>query len=247
MIVKGMRFLTLVGCLFLFGCGDTVLLFRPEKQPYDRQLVELYDQIQLKQSGSAEVLSAVRFPEEELLSQSESVLAWAGEQKKGYKRWLSMVAFDEDALTAGRKYLLIADERPKRLVWDPWELMRFDCEMVLESKVLDEPYSNENARRIAILRHVLKNTNKDVAEVSQDDKDISISGLMINQAMQRILVKLDASAADAVRLSDDKGMAFGHPGFKDGRIRMVIAGDVVTVKMMLGKRLIKRWGSCEEQ
>ena len=81
-----------------------------------------------------------------------------------------MVAFDENELIAKRKYVFICDERPKQLFVEPWEGVDFDCKMVLPRKVLDEPYANENARRIAILKQVGADTRKDTGEVGADNE-----------------------------------------------------------------------------
>ncbi|MHC4115101.1 MAG: hypothetical protein ACYSSL_07265, partial [Planctomycetota bacterium] len=103
-----------------------------------------------------------------------------------------MVAFDEDGLTAKRKYLFIEDERPKILFVEPWECAKFDCEMVLEREVLDKPYSNDNSRRIAILKQILENFRSDMREVRLDNKNLDVLGMMANQAFETVLVKLDA-------------------------------------------------------
>ena len=108
-----------------------------------------YGAVRLELS-SDEWKSAFR-EEYELLSQSKSVIGSVGQKKSGYKMWMKMVSFDEDELTAKRKYVLIEDEKPKALFVEPWASFKFNCQMVLDAEVLDEPYSNENARRIAIL------------------------------------------------------------------------------------------------
>ena len=164
MFTKLARFAVLVSCFVFFGCnfgGDFVRFCKPDKSPNYVQLYEGYSQIKLMEDGSAEVLAVFGEPiyvssdeeaeqvdEKALLSQSESVIASSGLAKKGYKSWLRMVGFDENELTARRKYIFMADERPKTLFTEPWESASFDCEMVLGEEVLGEPYANENARRI---------------------------------------------------------------------------------------------------
>ena len=227
---------TLLGWL----CGCSVVQFvTPERPPYDQQFAQSYEHTILKQSNSADVLTTIHIPEHELLSQSKSVIASTGQKKKGYKTWLKMVAFDENELTAQRKYLLIADERPRFLFVEPWEALRFDCEMVLDSKVLDEPYANENARRIAILRHILESARSDIDELAQDNKTITVCGMLINQALEAALVKLDSSPALAVKLSDENGLGFEHNSFDKGRIKLAITDDIASVKILLGS-LVKR-------
>lgn len=198
--------------LVVFGlCGCAVVdLFTPEGPPSYEQVSQSYCRTKLKTSSSADVLAVIHLPEYELLSQSKSVVASLGQKKKGYKTWLNMVAFDENKLTAQRKYLFIVDEKPKALFVEPWASLRFDCEMVLEPEILDEPYSNENARRIATLRQVLKNARKDIDELGQDNKMIAVSGMLINQGLEAILVKLDSSPALATGLNTPAGVEFSH-------------------------------------
>ncbi len=174
-----------------------------------------------------------------MLSQTKSVIALLGLKKKGRKMWLNMVAFDENELTARRKYFLIVDERPKFLFVEPWESLEFDCKMVLESEVLDEPYANENAKRIAILKRVLTNFRKDIDEVGSDNEKLAVSGMLINQALEAVLVKLNSSPVLAKRLSKKDGLEFEHISFDKGRIRMVVVDDIVTVEIRLGS-LVKK-------
>lgn len=234
--MKIKKLLILICCLGLYGCVslDVVGFLKPEPPPNNDQICEGYNRIELKASGAADVLGAIHLPEYELISQSKSVVASVGEKKKGYKSWLKMVAFNEDELTATRKYLLITDERPKHLFVKPWTALRFDCEMVLETELLDKPYADENARRIAILKQVAENTRKDIQQVSQDNKTIVICGILINQGLEAVLVKLDSSPALATKLNELKGLKFEHLSLDKGKIEMVIAGDIVSVKMKLG-------------
>jgi hypothetical protein len=158
----------------------------------------------------------------------------AGQQKKGYKTWFNMVSFDENELIANRKYVFISDERPKQLFVEPWEGVYFDCQMVLPADVLNEPYANENARRIAILKQVIKDVRKDTLEIGADNKVVETSGMVIAQGLDTMRVMLDESPALAVRLSEPNGLEFVHTSYDKGLLRMSIADDVVTVDMRLG-------------
>jgi hypothetical protein len=236
--------------LFVFACGlygciarDTAVFLTPELPPYNDEVSRVYEQTKLKESTSADVLSQIHLPKYELLSQSKSVVASFGQKKKGLKRWFKMVAFDEDQLTAQRKYLFIEDERPKVLFIEPWEGLAFDCEQVLTPEVLGKPYANENARRIEILKWMLKSFRKDVGEVSEDNKELEVCGSLVNQAIETVLVKLDFAPALAVRLSEERGIQFEHINFDKGRIRMVIKDDIVIVKIELGSRVKKLIGN----
>jgi hypothetical protein len=230
--MKATRVLVLLGCLCSAGC-EVVNVLTPEGKPPDEQICQGYDRIKLNTSSSADVLTVLYMPEYELLSQSKSVIASAGQKTKGRKLWCKMVAFDENSMTARRKYLLIVDDR-LNIMEEPKKFLRFDCEMILEPKILEEPYANENARRIAILRQVLENTRKDIDEVGPDNKTINTCGMLSNQALETVLVKLDSSPATASKLSDSAGLEFDHISYNKGKIRMAVEDNTVVIKLRLG-------------
>lgn len=219
----------------LSGCG---LQYLPDevKAPKDAELPQSYYKTVLKQSSSADVLSVIHKPKYELLSQSESVVASWGQKKEGRKMWFNMVAFDQELLTAKRKYFFLFDEN---VPYWPWrQKCRLDMEMVADVEILEKPYANENARRMAVLRRVLENFNKDVFDVRQDNKMLDSCAMLVNQVLNTILVQLDEMPVRASELSDLSGMAFDHTTLGRGRIRMVIRDDVVKVKVKIGRSLI---------
>jgi hypothetical protein len=194
-----------------------------------------YDQIKLKESSSADVLTAITKPKDELLSQSKSVVASQGIKKKGHKLWLTMVAFDENEPTAKRKYFFVVDEKAESVLffWPKRKLI-FNSEMVLEAKVLDEPYANENARRIAIFKQVIENSRLDVKEVALDNKIIGICGGLINQTLTTVLQRLEESPVLASKLSSLEGFGFDHITIGKGTIIMNVTDDIVKVKVRAG-------------
>jgi hypothetical protein len=213
--------------------------FRTEGPPSDLEVYENYDQIALKTGNSAYVLAMIQKSKDELLSRSTSVVASQGQKKKGRKLWFTMAAFDENELTARRKYLFIVNDRPN-LMEEPKKDLSFDCEVVLGSEVLDKPYTNENARRIATLRQVQENIRKDTGEVGSDNKMLDICGMLANQALEAALVKLDSSPAMASRLSAPAGVDFSHLNLGRGKIQMLPEHDIIKVKMRLGEP-VKEW------
>jgi hypothetical protein len=200
--------------------------------PYENAAT--YRRIKLKESTSAEVLAAIARPKSELLSQSKSVVASQGIKKSGHKLWLNMVAFDENEPTAKRKYFFVVDEKAESLLLWPKRKLIFDSEMVLDAKVLNEPYANENARRIAILKQVIESTRRDADEVAVDNKIIGICGMLINQTLTTVLQRLDESPVLASKLSGTKGFGFDHITIGNGKIAMNITDDIVKVKVRLG-------------
>jgi hypothetical protein len=148
--------------------------------------------------------------------------------------WFQMVSFDENELIAKRKYYFISHERPKQLFVEPWEGVDFGCQMVLSKDILDQPYADENARRIAVLKKVDADIRKDTSEVGADNASLSLNGMMVGQGVESLLTKLNASPALAARLSEPNGLEFEHINYDKGKLRMVIDNDIVTVKMRLG-------------
>ena len=239
--MKSFKWLLLVFCFGLCGCA-VVDLFKPEVRPYDSVIFDDYNSVELKVSSAADVLSVIHIAGEETISQSKSVIGSVGEKKAGYKVWLKMVSFDEDELTANRKYVFIEDEKPKALFVDPWGSFKFGCQMFLGSDVLDEPYSNENARRISILRRAMENTRKDIDSIGSDNKQIAICGMLINQSIEAVLIKLESSPALAMKMSEAEGLDFGHISYDKGKIKMKVSDDIVDIKIRLGSIVKKRVG-----
>lgn len=223
-------------CFVPSGCWlvDVKDFMTPEGPPKDKEIAKAYYLTELRKSTAADVLPLVYMPEYALLSQSTKVLAALGEKKKGYKLWFTMVSFDENDLLAKRKYLMIADEKPKVFLTEPWAGLRFDCQLVLEGSVLEEPYADENARRVAMLKFARQAVHDDIAEVKADNKAFEVSGAMINQSLEAVLNILNDSPAVAARLSDEKGLDFKHASFDRGKIQMTSDQKTLVIKMRLG-------------
>jgi hypothetical protein len=220
-------------CFLVFGlCGCAVVDYvKPEQHPYAEYLSLSYHEIKLKMSTAADVLSIIHLPEYELLSQSKSVVASSGQKKKGHQIWFKMASFDENAMTAKRKYFFLADEKPKNIWVQPRRRLKFDSEMVMGPEVFAEPYADDNARRIAILQKVLENIHSDIDQVSADDKNLSICGMLINQTIETVLVKLESSPSLATRLNPTEGLDFDHITLGAGKIWMGIAGEIVNIRI----------------
>jgi hypothetical protein len=225
--------LLVVSCLCIL-CGCSI-----GKQfaasPNEKEISNAYRETTLKESTSADVLEAIAKPKDGLISQSKSVIATQGTNKKGYKMWFDMVAFDENKLTAERKSFFIIDEKKESaLIWPKRKLV-FETEMVIDPKVLNEPYANENARQIAILKYVSENMRKDVASIAPDNKKIAICGGMVNQTLGTVLYRLDESPALASKLSDlKKGLEFDHMTLGKGNITMIVTDDIADVNVRAG-------------
>jgi hypothetical protein len=225
---------------FLSGCSSKVA---------DLPVFDRYHMTTLKFSTSSDIIGIIREGETEVLSQSESVVAsWDQDEGKG-TLWFNMVAFDEEEFTAVRKYAFFVDER-QHSWWRPGifvdaTMLRFDGEYVFDAETLEEPYANDNVKKIAILRAALNKFSSDAMQLSGDSQILRASAMMIKQSVNTVLTKLDGSPGIAVRLDELSGLGFDHMLLNKSRIRMLIEGDVVKIKVKCGNPWFK-WEPFEE-
>lgn len=214
------------------------------------ELYEPYRKIVLKKSMTIDAMPKMqRFQSErgpllggiEVLSQSQNIIASLGQGKDGRQMWFNMVTFDPYEMDVVRKYFFVVDEQAARFPAQYRQGLRFDCEMVLDKGILGESYASENARRIAILRRVAENLRGDIAELAadanspnQDNEMLSVCGMLLNQTLETILVKLDASPVLAANLNKSPGVVFDHINFGQGRILMVVVNDLVGIQIRVG-------------
>ncbi len=231
-------FLTVaVGCCIVFAGCDLFTSY--ERYRGDRWLLDRYDRIILKQSSSAEVLSVIQ-QEDDFLSQSESVVAAWGDKRKGSMLWFSAVAFDEDLLTAKRKYSFVADERIKGYYVVPAPKLRFDAQAVIDPKVLAEPYANENARRIAVLKQLLKDYSSDIIQLTPDSQILDSGSMMTRRVVNTVITRLEQNPAYAIKLDKPYGLDFDHIMLGKGRARLVITDDIATLTIKVGTTFFNR-------
>ena len=240
-------FLTVaVGCCIVFaGCDLFTAIHEPpmdlftshERYTGDRWLLDRYDRIILKQSSSAEVLSVIQ-QENDFLSQSESVVAAWGDKRNVSMLWFSAVAFDEELLTAKRKYSFVADERIKGYWTIPAQKLRFDAEVVLDPKVLAEPYANENAKRIAILKQLLKDYNADLIQLTADSQTLTSGSMMARRAVNTVITRLDQNPAYAIKLDEPNGLDFDHIILGKARARLILTDDIAVLTIKVGTKFL---------
>jgi hypothetical protein len=217
------------GVLFVCGCGVPLESYQP--------IFDRYYSTTLKLSTSADVLAMVQDPDTEMLSQSDSVVAaWGVKGKKDRTHWFNMVAFDQDQMNAVRKYGFILEEINENWNRPPKPALRLDAAYVMEADVLDAAYANGNEKLIEILKAAEESFEGDAKELTFDSKSFRNSTIMVQQAFKSVLYKLGHSPAYAAKLPLYEGLAFDHPTLGDSRIRMVIDGDIVKVKIKCSKR-----------
>ena len=236
----------------LGGCS---VLF-PEAEARDKRLFsqeELsapYDQIVLKTSLTIDALPKIqRFQSDrgpllggaEVLSEGQNTVATTGQSKDGRRTWFNMVVFHEFQLNVIRKAFFIVDEGRTSFGVRSGQGMRFDCQMVLEKEMLEKSYVSENVRKIAILEHVLETLREDVKEIgansdspTQDNKMLGVCGMLVNQALELIVLKLDSSPVLATKLGSIDGIDFDHINFGEGKVRMDVQSDMAAVSFRFG-------------
>lgn len=245
--------------VLLAGCSGESSGWRQGVFSQD-ELYEPYRKIMLKKSMTIDAIPKMqRFQSErgpllggiEVLSQSQNITASLGQGKDGRQMWFNMVTFDPYELDVIRKYFFVVDEKAASFPAQFRQGLRFDCEMVLDEKLLSESYASESARRIAILKRIAESLRSDIAELAadanspnQNNEMLNVCGMMLNQTLETILVKLDASPVLAAKLNESPGVVFDHINFGQGRILMVVVNDLVGIQVRVGAFAVpkkKRW------
>ncbi|MBN2271792.1 MAG: hypothetical protein JXN61_14330 [Sedimentisphaerales bacterium] len=232
-----------LACLFcICGCSLTYpqAWIQPKDHLYDKELSAAYDQTRIKKSLTLDVLPRIGQSKNELLSQSESVVASLGQSKEGYKTWFTMVAFHEYELSVIRKYFFVVDEKvEKRFTFGRG--FRFDCEMLLDEEELKKLGDTKELGEVALLKRIGENLSRDSreldggTEVSRSTEGrLDVNVLLIKQVLDAIIRGLERSPVLAPRITDPNGIGFDHINFGEGKVRMWAEGNVVAVKIKLG-------------
>lgn len=216
-------------CSLLIGCSNTQL-------KKESQLLQQYDWTLLKFSSSADVIATIAPGDAELLSQSENALATWGQNEKGSLLWFNAVAFDEEKLTATRKYCFLTNEKAKQFLIIAKPRFIFYGRAVIASDILDEPYPNQNAKRIAIFKNFMTSFNDDMIQLTSDSHTLQSAVLMVKQSLTTVLrQKLDLSPALAARFEDEDGLGFLHPTLGKAVIRISIENGIADINIEIGK------------
>jgi hypothetical protein len=152
-----------------------------------------------------------------------------------------MAAFHEFRLNVIRKYFFVADDTGPTLSGKSRRGLRFDCEMVLPDELSGQSDMAGNARQVAILRYILESLHKDMRGLDvqagaqgQNDKTLSVCGMLINQTFEIMLRELGGSTALAPKLSGADGIELDHITFDKGAVRMVVGGDTAAIRVHFG-------------
>lgn len=240
-------FFVAVVCLAISGCEVGGVWWFHSANVDEEPIFDRYYMTNIGQSTSADIVAALGPVDQELLSQSESVIAtWTEEDLHGKLYWFNMVAFDEEELTAEHKYCLLVDENARRglegvLTRQKWlyhQNLRFEAELLLDEEVAEGDYANENERRIAVLREIYAQFTDDAEQVTADSRVLYSSAMMVKVMLRDLLYELDRSPAKAAWLDDLSGLEFDHLTLNRARARMLIDNcNIVKLKVKIGSTI----------
>jgi hypothetical protein len=211
--------------IILAGCGEKLKTRKSIESRYYRTV--------LKQSTSSEVLSYIQDPNVEHLSQSASVVASWADVNKTRTHWFDMVVFDEEKLTAVRKYgFTMADYRG----WNtaPRPHIQLDMEAVIDSQTLNATYASQNQMRIEIIKKLKTMFFDDSQAISYESATLRNSSMVVTQVLNTLMTKLNASPGLAEDLSRLEGLEFDVMNIGKGTVRMLIKDDIVKLKIKAG-------------
>ncbi|HEV59058.1 MAG TPA: hypothetical protein ENN87_16430 [Phycisphaerales bacterium] len=214
-----------LGGLAVAGCQR----FQMDAEVFDR-----FELATLKVSRSADVLNAIK-EDDEMLVQSPTVVALWGQRDEQNRLWCNAVAFDEESLTAVRKYATGYEQFDRSYFITARRKLRFDAELVAPRQLLDEPYANTSDRNRAILAWAMESFREDMDTLGGENTDLLNLVMLVRQTGNGILQTLDRSPGLAANLADPEGVAFDQINLGPGRVRMLIQDDVARIKIKVGK------------
>lgn len=228
MKISGIRWIAMMGlALAAIGC----------QRSYDdnKDIFNRFYMTDLKQSASSDVLNVIKTLQREDTAQTGNLVASFGDDNDGMISWFNLVAFDDQTLKASRKYGFMVNERTRRtLLMKPPQKLRLDAQAVVDPQVLAGPYTDENARRLAVLHWLDRQFATDSKQISISSQILASDSLAARQTLSCVLIQLDANPAQAARLAEFEGVRFDHPTLGRSYIRMLIEEDIVKLKIKAG-------------
>jgi len=225
-------FLLVAAPYFINGCY-CIKLFIPERPPSDQQLKQSYSEISIYDTDSFRALEAIHHPNSEVLSRSSKVIASYGEKNDVRKFWFNMVAFNEITLTAARKYLFIANEKTKSITPRIWRRLIFNGETVLDTELLEKPFTGDNDKKVAVFQSIIEYFNQDLKEIKGKNKNLDIAGMLARWQLETIWRVLEKSPSLASKLDTEDGLEFEHLTFGKGTVTMKVGEDTAEFEIYI--------------
>jgi hypothetical protein len=231
---RSVLFLMLLSAaLPLAGCAWTARGLSAPEKPSPQDLLATFNDTALGKSTSGDALAAVRYPEFQLVVNGQNGLAVSGPRTAGSRTWLTLFSFG-DSLTVSGKYFFLINDKPTAFMYKKFIRARLDAEKIITPEVLAKNYSDEEARNVAILSDILTGFGAAAKEVKVSDTRTRSCAMAVHDLLSQILAKLAASPSEAMHFDNPAGIAFDHATMGPGRFRMIVEGDVVKLKVIVG-------------
>lgn len=243
-------------CLCVCGCSlpQPKAFVPPGTLPY-QDIAATYHNTAIKQSSTLDVLRTMQDQQgqlnpkqvgRELVCQSDTLVASSGQSRDKLKNWFTLFSFDEQSMTANRKYFMCLDERtlvtptePQKPLFLPRQTLVFNSQLVV-TDLVQQDFSSEQARDIALLESIARNLRNDLNHfnastgLSENGNHImTCIGLYMNTVFQQALMELNRSPYLANNL-DKEGLIFDHMTLDRGRVQMILQGDILVSRVEMG-------------
>ena len=186
----------------------------PGKLPY-QDIAATYHSTSLKRTSTLDVLRNMQTHQDllnpkdvdrELISQGDTLVASSGRSNDHRKNWFTLFSFDEQSMTANRKYFMCLDEstlvtptEPQKPLFLPRKTLVFNSQTVV-TDLMNREFENEQARDIALLESIAKNLRSDITyfdattrPAANGNHIMTNIGLYMNTVFQQALMELHRS------------------------------------------------------
>jgi hypothetical protein len=219
------------GCAWMERGGS------PPESPTALQLLATFKATELGTSTSGDVLSSMSdlsFPGIEVISTSQNAVSISGPQDLADRTWMTLISFGDDTLTANGKYFFYINDKPRGFFHHKVTNARMDVEKVITPEVLTANYADEEQMHLAIIRDVLKGFTAASGSVKTQDRRVRSCAMAATELLGERITEYKASGASMGPITGLTGLAFDTPELGSGRIKMVISGNIVKLKMVCG-------------
>jgi len=236
------------------GCGLQQFV-PPGNLPYAK-LSANYRQVVLNRSNTLDVLRMIqastgalnpKYVSRELVSQNDTAVATSGRSKSGKESWFSLFVFDEQKMTADRKYFFCLDEStcmtptpPQKVLLPPRPSLIFDTQMIV-SDILAQDFVSEQARNITLMDHLAQRLQEDVqpfdirnGPTGSGNHILAVSGMFMHNVLRTIQEQFEQSPSLALKLGTREGLVFNHMLLNTGRVQMVVINDTLVARIEVG-------------
>lgn len=205
--------------------------------PTPLQLLATFKGTELGVSTSGDVLASMSYlsyPGIEIPTTSQTTVSISGPQDLADRTWMTLISFGEDNLTADGKYFMYVNDKPRGFFHHKVTNARMDIEKVITPSVLTANYPTEEEKNLAVIRDCLKGFNAAARALKTQDRRVRSCTMAGNQLLNERITDYTASPSSMGPITSMTGLAFDTPELGSGRMKMVIKGNIVKLKMVCG-------------